>query len=139
VRAIVDTNVLISGLLWHGAPHRLIEQIRSGTVTLISSNVLLAELDIVLRRPKFRTILERTEISVDQLVAEVRGLADVIIDPPPLPAPASRDPDDDALLAVAVACRAEMIVTGDADLLTLGAYADIPIVDAGAALARVRT
>jgi putative PIN family toxin of toxin-antitoxin system len=119
VRAIVDTNVLVSGLLWHGAPHRLIEQIRAGAVTLTCSNTGLAELDHVIRRSKFRGIIAKTDMSADQIMAEIRSLAD-IVDPPPLPSPASRDPDDDALLALAVACRADLIVTGDADLLSLG-------------------
>ena len=51
MRAVIDTNVLVSGLLWHGIPHRLIEQIRAGTLTLIASSALLAELDEVIRRP----------------------------------------------------------------------------------------
>jgi predicted nucleic acid-binding protein len=37
VRAIIDTNVLLSGLLWHGPPHTLLDRVRDGTVTLISS------------------------------------------------------------------------------------------------------
>lgn len=44
VRAVVDTNVLLSGLLWHGAPHALLEQVRTGALTLVSSPALLAEL-----------------------------------------------------------------------------------------------
>jgi uncharacterized protein len=48
--------------------------------------------------------------------------------PPPLPAPACRDPDDDRVLATAVAARTDCLVTGDADLLVLDRYAGIPIV-----------
>jgi hypothetical protein len=44
VRAVIDTNVLLSGLIWFGTPHKLIEQVRAGTLTLISSPALLAEL-----------------------------------------------------------------------------------------------
>ena len=61
-----------------------------------------------------------------------------IIDPPPLPVPVSRDPDDDAALALAVAAQADLLITGDADLLVLGVHAGIPIVDAAAAVARIR-
>jgi putative PIN family toxin of toxin-antitoxin system len=51
VRAIIDTNVLLSGLLWHGPPHTLLDRVRDGTVTLISSPALLTELSDVLARP----------------------------------------------------------------------------------------
>jgi predicted nucleic acid-binding protein len=47
VRAVIDTNVLISGLLWHGPPHRLIERVRLGEVTFIGSSVLLTEAEEV--------------------------------------------------------------------------------------------
>jgi putative PIN family toxin of toxin-antitoxin system len=69
-------------------------------------------------------------------LSELRRLAE-IVEPPPLPARVSRDPDDDAVLALAVASQADLIVSGDADLLTLGAYAGIAIVDAAQALARI--
>jgi putative PIN family toxin of toxin-antitoxin system len=136
VRAVIDTNVLLSGLLWRGTPHALIEQIRAGAFTLISSPALLAELGEIIQRPKFRTILVRSHTDPERVLSELRRLAD-IVDPPPLPAPVSRDPDDDAVLALAVASQADLIVSGDADLLTLGTHAAIPIVDPATALARI--
>ena len=60
VRAVVDTNVLLSGLFWRGRPHALMEQVRGGTLTLISSRALLAELAEVMNRPKFQLILARS-------------------------------------------------------------------------------
>jgi len=134
VRAVIDTNVLVSGLLWHGIPHRLIEQIRAGTLTLIASSALLAELDEVIRRPKFHAILARSRTDPDRTLAELRRLAETG-DPPPLPASVSRDPHDDAVLALAVAAQADVIVSGDEDLLTLGAYQDIRILAPAEALA----
>jgi putative PIN family toxin of toxin-antitoxin system len=59
VRAVIDTNVLLSGLLWHGAPHALIQCVRGGTLTLVSSPELLAELADVVGRAKFDVILAR--------------------------------------------------------------------------------
>jgi putative PIN family toxin of toxin-antitoxin system len=83
VRAVVDTNVLLSGLFWRGRPHALMEQVRGGTLTLISSPALLAELAEVMNRPKFQLILARSNTDPDQPLGELRGLAE-IIDPPPL-------------------------------------------------------
>jgi putative PIN family toxin of toxin-antitoxin system len=95
VRAVADTNVLLSGLFWRGRPHALLEQVRAGTLTLISSPALLAELAEVMNRPKFQAILVRSNTDPDQTLGELRRLVE-IIDPPPLPAPVSRDPSDDA-------------------------------------------
>ncbi|HLJ62914.1 MAG TPA: putative toxin-antitoxin system toxin component, PIN family [Stellaceae bacterium] len=137
VRAVIDTNVLLSGLIWRGTPHRLIEEVRVGALTLIISPALLAEFGEVIYRPKFQTILARSRTDAERVRGELRRLAE-IVDPPALPVQVSRDPDDDALLALAVAARADLIVSGDADLLILGIYASIPVIDAAAAIARIR-
>lgn len=136
VRAVVDTNVLLSGLLWRGAPHALLGHVRNGSVSLICSPALLGELLDVLGRPKFQVVLARASVEAHQLYAELRQLSE-IMEPPPLPSPVSRDPDDDAVLALAVAAQADVIVSGDADPLALGSYVRIPIVDVSAALARI--
>lgn len=135
MRAVIDTNVLVSGLLWHGASHALIEQARIGALTLVSSPALLAELTDVIARAKFQATLARSDTDPAQMLAEVRLLAE-IVDPPPLPTPVSRDPDDDAVLALAVAAQPDLIISGDRDLLTLGFHARIPIVTPADALAR---
>jgi putative PIN family toxin of toxin-antitoxin system len=97
---------------------------------------LFAELADVLGRPKFQTILARTGTRAEAVLAELSQLAE-IIDPPPLPAPVSRDPDDDAVLALAVAGQVDLVISGDADLLTLGSHAGNPILDVLAAIAKV--
>jgi putative PIN family toxin of toxin-antitoxin system len=127
VRAVIDTNVLLAGLLWHGPPHALLEQVRAGTVSLVSSPVLLAELADVIGRAKFDAILTRTNTSRERSLAEVRRLAEVI-DPPALPQPVCRDPDDDQVLALAIAAKVELIVSGDNDPLLLGSFEGIPII-----------
>ena len=136
MRTVIDTNVLLSGLLWRGAPHRLIEAVRVGALAFITSPALLAELGEVIHRPKFQTILARSRTDPEQVLGELRRLAE-IIDPPPLPAQVSRDPDDDAVLALAAASQADLIISGDADLLVLGSYAGIPILQPAAAIARL--
>jgi predicted nucleic acid-binding protein len=83
-----------------------------------------------------------------KLVAYQRGLdPDVLFDAarailrsvevPPLPAPVSRDPDDDAVLACALAAQAGLIVSGGKDLLVLGHFRHIPIVSVAQALAEI--
>jgi uncharacterized protein len=125
VRAVIDTNVLVAAMLWHGPPHVLLEHVRASTLSLVSSPALLAELTDVLGRTKFDAILTRTNISRERVLAEARQLAE-IIDPPPLPQPVCRDPDDDQVLALAIAAKVELIVSGDEDLLDLQSFEGIP-------------
>ena len=133
MRAVIDTNVLLSGLLWRGQPHALLEHVRSGTVSMVSSPALLAELADVIGRAKFDAILTKTNTSRERSLAEVRQLAEVI-DAPPLTQPVCRDPDDDAVLALALGAQVDLIVSGDDDLLVLGSFEGIPIVNAAQAL-----
>lgn len=136
MRAVIDVNVLVSGLLWHGPPHALIERVREGTLRLISSPALLAELAEVLERPKFDDILKRSNTSLERALAEIQTLAEVIA-APPLQRPLCRDPDDDEVLALAVAGRADLIISGDIDLLALDSYEGIQIVSPTHALSRI--
>ncbi len=126
MRAVIDTNVLIAGILWRGPSHALLEHVRAGTVSLVSSPALLAELADVIERAKFDAILTRTNTSRERSLAEVRRLAEVI-EPPPLPQPVCRDSDDDEVLALAIAAKVELIVSGDNDLLSLRGFQGIPI------------
>lgn len=138
MRVVIDTNVLIAGLLWHGSPHALLTQVRSCALGLVSSPALLVELADVLSRTKFDAVLKRTNTSRERLLAEVRQLTQVL-DPLPLPLaqPVCRDPDDDKVLALALAARVELIVSGDRDLLVLQQFEGMPIVDPAQALQRV--
>ena len=136
MRAVIDTNVLLSALLWGGKPHALLEQVRNGAVTLISSPALLAELARILERPKFDVIFLRSNTSRAQTLAEVRQLAEVI-DPPPLAQPVCRDPDDDAVLALALAAQVDIVISGDDDLLCLNPFEGIAILTPAQALQKV--
>jgi putative PIN family toxin of toxin-antitoxin system len=133
VRAVIDTNVLLFGLLWHGTPHRLIEQARAGMVILVSSPAMLAELAEVIARPKFTAIIARSDTNPQQILAEVRRLVG-LAEPPPLPAAASRDPDDAIVLALAVAARAER--SAEAVHRSNSACGAVPIARVGAGVPR---
>jgi len=133
VRLVVDTNVMLSGLLWYGAPHSLLACLRDGDTSLVESPQLLAELEDVMYRPKFSSILARSGLSSETILQEIRQIAELVI-PEPLPSPVCRDPDDDEVLALAYAAQADLIVSGDADLLDLQEYQGIPIVTAAKAM-----
>jgi uncharacterized protein len=133
VRIVIDTNVLLSGFLWGGTPHALIEQVRGNAVEMVISAALLEEFSRVIARPKFVAILQRTTRTPERILAELRTLADIVI-APPLLQPVCRDPKDDIVLACALAAKASLLVSGDDDLLTLKAFEDIRIVTPGQAI-----
>jgi putative PIN family toxin of toxin-antitoxin system len=126
MRIVADTNIIVSGLFWQGPPRRILDATRQRAVQLATSPELLAELARVLNRPKFAQALKQAGLPVDQLLADYARLAHVV-ETSPLPQPVCRDPSDDAVIACAVAAHAEIIVSGDRDLLELGRYRDIAI------------
>lgn len=137
MRIVLDTNVLISGLLWRGPPHELLERARAGWFTIVTSPALVREFDLVIHRRKLRAVLDRSNIDAARLLRELHRLVE-IADAPPLPRRVSRDPADDEVLAAAIAMRADLIVSGDADLLTIRCHDGIAIVDPAVALTRIR-
>lgn len=133
MRAILDTNVLLSAALWRGLPHTLLELVRSNSLTLVSSPALLTELAGVLQRSKFEAMFLRVQTTPAQSLAELRQLCEVL-DPPPLLQPVCRDPKDDMVLALALAAQVDVIVSGDNDLLVLHPFAGIPVLSPADAL-----
>ena len=137
VRLVLDTNTIVSGLLWKGTPHALLEIVgeRRDRV-LCSSPKLLAELADVLSRQKFRPILASAGKTSEQLLSRYISVAQ-IVRPESVPAVIHSDPDDDHVLACAVAAQADLIVSGDGHLLKLKAYRGISIATATQALRQI--
>ena len=133
LRAVADTNVVVSALLWRGAPHRLFSQVEPERILFYTSRALVAELAGVLARRKLARAVRATGKSVPTLVSEYQALVR-LVEPRGLAAPVSRDPDDDAVIACAVAARAQLIVSGDKDLRALRAYRSIRIASPAEAL-----
>ena len=130
MRLVFDTNTVISALLWHGAPRHLLNYAHSSAVQLYTSLPLLLELDEVLRRDKFLVRLQESQVSVDDLLLGYAALA-TIVEPVAITPVVLSDPDDDDVLACALAAQADVVVSGDRHLLQMGAYSAIPILPAG--------
>jgi len=90
---------------------------------------LLAELAEVIGRKKFAQRLQAAGLSPAALVKDYSRLC-VSVEPESLPQPVCRDPDDDLVLATALTAQAFLTVSGDLDLLDLGAFGDIRIINA---------
>ena len=138
MRLVLDTNVLVSAFLWKGTPGKLIELAGEREIRLFTSQVLLAELAEVLHRKKFAKRVQVTGFTAAELVKQYRHLA-YRVTARQFTRQISRDADDDAMLACALAARAELIVSGDRDLLTLKTFREMPIVTAAEAVRIVTT
>jgi putative PIN family toxin of toxin-antitoxin system len=134
LRLVADTNTVVSALLWHGAPHRLFEAIEAQELSFYASRALIDELADVLSRRKLLRAVRASGKSALALVAEYQALVQ-LVQPRALRRPVGRDPDDDAVIACALAARADLVVTGDQDLLVLKSHRRIRIVTSAEALA----
>ena len=116
MRAVLDVNVLISAVLSpRGAPARLLAAWGNGAFELVVSPLLLAELRRALGYPKLARLVPPAD--ADALAALLGRSAELVADPPG-PPPASADPKDDYLVALAAAAHA-VIVSGDTHLTDL--------------------
>ena len=131
MRVVLDTNILVSGLLWNGAPARIVDRVDEGLDRLLISRALLQELAAVLTRPKFARIFQRFDEDPRDFIAAVAARA-ILIEPKPLASIViSADPSDDRVLACAATAEADYIVSGDRHLLKLTAFGSIPILAPG--------
>jgi putative PIN family toxin of toxin-antitoxin system len=133
VKCVADTNVVVSGLLWLGNPGRLLEAVATGRITLYTSPVLVAELQSTLSYDRLVPRIERSGLTPRELLARYLNVA-IVIEPVTVPRVVAKDADDDQVLACAVAAQADLIITGDTDLLTLQEYQGIRIVNPATAL-----
>lgn len=119
IRAVLDTNILVSGLLAQfGASHAIIERLRAGGLLLIVSAELVREYESVMSRPFIarRSGYTQAEIRayLDGVIRSAESIA--LLDASPI---AIRDVNDSQVLETALAGRADFLMTGDEDLLAI--------------------
>ncbi len=128
-RVVLDTNGLISAA---AAPKDrtiagILTAFRAGDFTPVTSRRLLDELAGALNYPRVRQLLNWTDTRRAQFVEDIAG-GSLVVEPAVVTGVAIRDEADLAVIEAAVAGGADCIVTGDKDLLALGAHAGIEIV-----------
>jgi putative PIN family toxin of toxin-antitoxin system len=123
VRAVLDPNVVISGLLSpSGAPAEVLRSFDRGEFELVVSRLVVDELTRALAYPKLRRHVAPEE--AENAVRWLRDSATIVDDPAAPLAVRSADPGDDYLIALAAAERTAL-VSGDKHLLSLSA--EIPV------------
>ncbi|MHB8625609.1 MAG: putative toxin-antitoxin system toxin component, PIN family [Aggregatilineales bacterium] len=137
IRAVLDTNIIVSGLLWRGLPWRVYSAATDKKFTLLASEKLLGEVARVLRYPKFATRLSILGSTAELIQADVADLAEVVDALEEISPDVIRDPKDRIVLACAVGGKADCIVSGDNDLLILNIFRGIPILTAERFLVRL--
>jgi putative PIN family toxin of toxin-antitoxin system len=123
LKVVIDTNVVISALLFGGAPGKLIDSWQHGIIKPAASKEIIDEYLRVLTYPKFK--LSEEEINY-LLYREIIPYFDVI-DAPPGPRIIKKDPEDDKFIRCASAANAKNIISGDRHLLELKEYRKIKI------------
>jgi putative PIN family toxin of toxin-antitoxin system len=129
LRAVLDTTVLVSAFLNpapRGAAAALLDFI-GGAFDLYLSDDILGETErVLLTYTRIRRRYRYADVDVEEFVQSLRQLGSSVMALPKLRV--VRDPNDDAILACAVAARADYLVTRDKDLLSMGRYGDIAII-----------
>ena len=135
MRVVLDTNILIGALITKGTPpDRLYQAWLRNEIELVTSFPQLAELVDVLSRPRLHRFFDPNEAAaiVENIATRALVLAELpLVDLSP-------DPEDNPILATAIAAKADLIVSGDQrHMLSLGEVEGIPVVTAREALERI--
>jgi putative PIN family toxin of toxin-antitoxin system len=137
MRAVLDTNVIVSATLTEGGnEHRVVRAWGRGQFDLVFSPATLEELGRAIMYARLRKYRWMNDAEVITLLEALAHGSELV--PGTLAIKASRDPDDDKFLIAAIEGQAEYLVTGDRDLLELGRYHEVRIVTPRAFLAALR-
>ena len=127
MRAIADTTILVRALIKpQGTVGPVLRRLRDGAYRLLYSESLLAELVDVLHRPRIRNKYGITPDDVATVLNLIDLRGELVI--PQRCITVCRDPKDNQVLEASIAGRADVIVSGDEDLLVLHPFESIPIV-----------
>ncbi|MFP4624385.1 MAG: putative toxin-antitoxin system toxin component, PIN family [Gemmatimonadota bacterium] len=122
MKVVLDTNVLLSGIFFGGTPGRILEEWQNGRFEVLVSRAILDEYVVASEKVARRYSGDDALPILSHLATRWR-----LVHAVPLREPVCRDPSDDKFLACARAAAADVIVSGDSDLLALGRWEGIAI------------
>jgi putative PIN family toxin of toxin-antitoxin system len=128
IRLVLDTNVVVSGLLWWGPASNLLWSVQSGGCVILTTLPMLNELEAVLCRSKFRYRFKELNAEPEEALTFYRNLVRYCR-VPQKSAYTCLDADDQKFIDLALAEHAHMLVSGDKHLLDMKETGDIAIVN----------
>ena len=134
MKVVLDTNVLISGILWEGNESRVLKLCKTNDLKSITSAQIIWELEGVLSRKKF----DLSQNEVNLAVALVLSFSK-LVRPKTRIDVIGQHPEDNRILECAIEGKADLIITGDAHLLALKEYSGIKIMNARDFLKTIET
>ena len=118
MQAVLDTNIVVSALLWGGTPFKLLQLATDGKLSLYTSPALIAELRDVLHRDHLARRLANQHTAIEDAIRLYEDLC-MVVSPLATPRAVPNDIDDDQVIACVLAAGAQLIASGDSDLLVL--------------------
>jgi uncharacterized protein len=129
VRVVLDTNVIVSGLMsFTSPPARILDAVRSGHVVAVMSAVTLVELEDVLQRPAVRRYFRHAGLRIEAFLSDLQLHADLVI-PSPTSTPIRDERDRPFLDLLATKPPPHYFVTGDQDF-EASHYSGVPVISA---------
>jgi len=129
LQTVLDTNVLISGILWRGVPFQVLRWAEERHLRIYTSLEILAEVYRVFHYPKFQQYIDNQQASPGELFAKIASLCTVVQVDQVVKGVCS-DADDEKFLSCALAANVAVLVSGDKHLLDLKKYRSIHILTA---------
>ena len=127
LKLVLDTNTIVSAFFWEGNEVELFRKIEQGKAILYISGQILTEIEEVIKRPKFNEVMRKANLTPDQIIQKIVSLSHLVI-APKLNIQVCRDEKDNKFLECAENAKADYLISGDEDLLSLKEYNGIPIV-----------
>lgn len=132
IRAVIDTNVFVSGVFWKGPPCQVLQAWSGGRFKLIATTSILDEYDRVLGE-----LANKYNFSNYTRILELVKLNAELVSPVRFTRPVCRDKDDDKFLSAALGGNAPFLVSGDNDLIAVDGFKGIRVLKAKAFLAEL--
>ena len=127
LKLVLDTNTIVSAFFWEGNEAELMRKIEDSKAQLFINKKILDEIKEVIRRPKFKQILQTTNQKPEEVITKIILLSNLVLGPN-LKGIIKEDPSDDKFIECAVNAKADYIISGDKHLLKLVGYKGIKIV-----------
>src|SRR3989338_7617390 len=121
LKLVLDTNTLVSAFFWEGNEAELFRKIEQGEAKLYITSEILKEVEEVIKRPKFDRVMKNAGLTPDQIMQKIVSLPHLVI-APKITVKVCRDEKDNKFLECAKSAKADYLISGDEDLLSLKEY-----------------